>query len=99
FNDLVIATYGRGFWILDDLTPLQQSTAQVASADAHLFPTPAAWRFRDVTDTVSMPDDPTVGQNPSYGAAISYYLKSAPAGPVTLSIVDRQGRTIRSLPG
>src|SRR5204863_7744675 len=37
FNDLVVATYGRGFWILDDVTPLQQMTPQIASADAHLF--------------------------------------------------------------
>ena len=97
FNDLVIATYGRGFWILDDITPLQQMTSQIASADAHLFAPQPAWRFRDVTDTVSMNDDPTVGQNPAYGAAINYYLKSAPAGSVTLSVVDRQGRSVRTL--
>ncbi len=99
FNDLVIATYGRGFWILDDITPLQQMTPQVASADAHLFTPQPAWRFRDITDTVSMNDDPTVGQNPAYGAAINYSLKSAPAGNVTLSILDRQGRTIRTIQG
>jgi len=99
FNDLVIATYGRGFWILDDITPLQQMTPQVASAEALLFTPQPAWRFRDVTDTISMNEDPTVGQNPPYGAAVSYYLKSAPAGSVTLSIVDRQGRTVRTIAG
>ena len=46
FNDLVIATYGRGFWILDDITPLQQLTPQVLASDAHLFPPRPAYRFR-----------------------------------------------------
>jgi photosystem II stability/assembly factor-like uncharacterized protein len=99
FNDLVIATYGRGFWILDDLTPLQQMTPQVQASDAQLFPPRPAYRFRDITDQVSMNDDPTVGQNPPYGASISYYLKTPPAGPVTLAILDQKGQTIRTLSG
>lgn len=99
FNDLVIATYGRGFWILDDLTPLQQMSAQVQAADAHLFQPSPAWRFRDITDTVSMPDDPTVGENPPYGALISYHLKAPVPGAVTLTIADARGRTIRTLRG
>ena len=49
FNDLVIATYGRGFWILDDITPLRQLTPQVISADAHLFTPRPAYRFRAIT--------------------------------------------------
>ena len=99
FNDLVIATYGRGFWILDDISPLQQMTPQVQAADAQLLPIRPAWRFRDITDTVSMPDDPTTGDNPEYGATINYYLKSAPSGPVTIAIADSQGRTVRTLTG
>jgi photosystem II stability/assembly factor-like uncharacterized protein len=99
FNDLVIATYGRGFWILDDITPLQQMTPQVLASDAHLFPPRPAWRFRDITDPVSMPDDPTIGQNPAYGASISYYLKTPPAGAVTIAVADAQGRTVRTLAG
>ena len=79
FNDLVVATYGRGFWILDDLTPLQQLTPQVAGGGR--APLPAA-------SGVSLPrhhrarrrlaNDPTAGENPPYGASINYYLKSAP---------------------
>src|SRR5437870_13704820 len=80
FHDLVIATYGRGFWILDDLTPLQQLTPQVLSADAHLFTPRPAYRFRAITSEAGSPEDPTVGRNPAYGASINYYLKSAPAG-------------------
>jgi len=98
FNDLVIATYGRGFWILDDLSPLQQLTTQVAGADAHLFPPRAAYRFRDITQEASAFQDPTVGQNPPYGAAINYYLRTPPAGDVTVSILDDQNRVIRTLP-
>jgi photosystem II stability/assembly factor-like uncharacterized protein len=99
FNDLVIATYGRGFWILDDISPLQQMTPQVQAAEAQLLPIRPAWRFRDITDPVSLPDDPTTGDNPDYGATVNYYLKSAPSGPVTIAIVDSQGRTVRTLTG
>src|SRR4029450_543286 len=68
FNDLVIATYGRGFWILDDITPLQQMTQQVLASEVHMFPPQPAWRFRAITDTVTMNDEPTEGRNPRYGA-------------------------------
>jgi photosystem II stability/assembly factor-like uncharacterized protein len=97
FHDLVIATYGRGFWILDDLTPLEQMTAQTADASAHLFPPRDAYRFRTTTQPESMPYDPTAGQNPPYGASINYYLKSAPQGDVRLQILDASGRVVRSL--
>lgn len=99
FNDLVIATYGRGFWILDDLTPLQQLTPQVQAADAHLFPPRAAYRLRDITGEASSFNDPTVGQNPPYGASINYFLKAAPDGDVTISILDGQNQVLRTLPG
>jgi len=97
FNDLVIATYGRGFWILDDLTPLQQLTAEVLGADAHLFPPRATYRLRDITGESSSFNDPTVGQNPPYGASINYYLKAAPSGDVTISILDGGNQVLRTL--
>ncbi len=65
FNDLVISTYGRGFWIMDDITPLQQLTPQVLAADAHLFTPRPAYRFRPITAPSTPYDDPTVGENPS----------------------------------
>jgi photosystem II stability/assembly factor-like uncharacterized protein len=99
FHDLVIATYGRGFWIMDDITPLRQLTPQVLASDVHLFPPRPAYRFRDITAPASLFNDPTVGENPPYGAAINYYLKSAPSGPVTLTIVDQQGQVVRTLEG
>src|SRR5260370_9794614 len=91
FNDLVIATYGRGFWILDDVTPLGELTPQVVTADAHLFPPRPTYRFRAITSEAGSPVDPTVGQNAPYGAAVNYYLKAPPSGKVTVTISDSKG--------
>ncbi len=99
FNDLVVGTYGRGFWILDDLTPVQQMTGTVRNANVHLFAPRPTYRFRPGTVPVTMSDDPTAGQNPPYGAAISYYLKSAPSGDVKILIQDAKGQTVRTLTG
>ena len=60
----------------------------MAGADAHLFPPRAAYRFRDITQEASSFNDPTAGQNPPYGASINYYLRTPPAGDVTVSILD-----------
>lgn len=99
FNDLVVSTYGRGFWILDDLTPIQQMSDRVRASNAHLFPLRATYRFRSSTVPVTMSDDPTAGQNPPYGAAISYYLKSAPSDDVRIRIEDARGKSVRTLTG
>ncbi|HEY6212514.1 MAG TPA: hypothetical protein VIW45_09525, partial [Vicinamibacterales bacterium] len=97
FNDLVIATYGRGFWILDDVTPLRELTPQVLNADAHLFAPRPAYRFRAITSEAGGGEDPTVGQNPQYGADINYYLKSAVSGPATITVTDSRGQVVRTL--
>ena len=99
FNDLVVGTYGRGFWILDDLTPIQQMSDAVRNSEAHLFPPRPTYRFRPGTVPVTMSDDPTAGQNPPYGAAISYYLKTAPTGDVKIRIENAKGETVRTLTG
>src|SRR5229473_3019848 len=99
FNDLVISTYGRGFWILDDITPLQQATAEVLNSSAHLFTPRAAYRFRGITVPYSSPDDPTAGQNPPYGASINYYSKAAPKAEPSIKIVDAEGKTVRTIRG
>ncbi|HMC56706.1 MAG TPA: hypothetical protein VKH19_16125 [Gemmatimonadaceae bacterium] len=96
FNDLVIATYGRGFWILDDLSSLQKLTPAVADAAAHLFAPRPAYRWRQVENNYGMTDDPTAGQNPPYGAAINYWVKSAPSAPVTLEILDSARNVVRT---
>jgi photosystem II stability/assembly factor-like uncharacterized protein len=99
FDDLVVSTYGRGFWILDDIAPLQQLTPQVREADAHLFAPRPAYRFRAVELNYASPNDPTAGRDPAYGATISYFLKTAPAGDVKLRILDSAGQLVRTLTG
>ena len=99
FNDLVISTYGRGFWILDDLTPIQQMTADVLSSPAHLFTVHPTYRFRGITVPYASSDDPVAGQNPPYGASINYYLKAAPKGDPSIKIVDADGKTVQTIRG
>jgi photosystem II stability/assembly factor-like uncharacterized protein len=97
FNDLVIATYGRGFWILDDITPLRELTPQTLAADAHLFAPRPTYRFRDITQDASSQNDPTIGENPPYGASINYLLKAPPSGDVTVSILNAENQVVRTL--
>ena len=99
FNDLVVGTYGRGYWLLDDLTPLQQLTPEVAAAEAHLFAPRDAYRFRPVTEPMTMLDDPTQGDDPAYGASINYWLAEAAEDSVSLQVVDAAGATVRTLKG
>ena len=99
FNDLVISTYGRGFWIMDDITPLRQLTPEVLGAASHLFELRPAYRFRPITAPSTTYDDPTTGQNPEYGASINYYLKAPASGRVAITIQDAKGEVVRSLNG
>ncbi len=99
FNDLVVGTYGRGFWILDDLGPLQQMTPAVMASDAHLFEPRDAYRFRPISAQMTMFDDPVAGQNPDYGATINYWLGQEPEDSVKLRILDMAGDTVRTLNG
>ncbi len=95
-DDLVAATHGRAFWILDDVTPLRQLNAQVAQADTWLFQPAAAWRVRPGTDEgTPLPPEEPAGENPPYGAILDYTLKSAPAGEVTLEIFDTAEKLVR----
>ena len=95
-DDLVVATHGRGFWILDDITPLRQLNADAVSADAFLFKPQVAYRLRwnMNTDTPLPPDEPA-GENPPDGAVINYLLKSEATGPVTMEILDGKDKLVR----
>ncbi len=97
FHDLVISTYGRGFWILDDITALR-ALPDVMGNDAHLFPLRPAYRFRGITAPSTPYDDPTVGENPQYGASINYYVRQAIQGGGMLSISDAKGQVVRTMP-
>ncbi len=75
FHDLVVGTYGRGFFVLDDVTPLEQLTDAVRASGTHLFEPRPAYRFRSVSRPSLAPSGPSMGKNPPYGAAINYWLK------------------------
>ena len=95
-NDLIVATHGRSFWVLDDITPLRQISEAVQKSNAFLFKPGAAYRvMRDTnTDTPIPPDEPTA-QNPPDGAVIDYFLGQAADGPVKLEILDAQSKVVR----
>ncbi len=95
--DLIAGTHGRGFWILDDISPLRQITPDVVRAPAFLFAPPVAWRFRwnKNTDTPLPPDEPAA-PNPPDGVVISYLLAADATSPVVLEIIDSTtGDTVR----
>ena len=95
-SDLIAATHGRGFWILDDVTPLRQAAEARAAGDAYLFKPAAAARVRFATNdpTPWAPELPA-GENPPPGAIIDYTLGVRPNGPVTVEIADAAGTVIR----
>ena len=99
FNDLVVGTYGRGFWIFDDLAPLQQLTPEVMASGSHLFAPRDAYRFRPITPPSVPYDDPTVGRDPEYGAYINYWLAAAASETPTVEIVDGMGAVVRTIDG
>lgn len=99
FNDLVVATYGRGFWILDDVTPLQQMTADVLQSTMYLFRPRAAYRFRARERRQMGGRESEPGQNPPYGASINYFLKAAEKSPVQIDIIGPDGSKIRTFQG
>ena len=95
-SDLVIATHGRSFWILDDITPLRQLTARTSTEPAHLFAPAAAFRLqRDTYSDTPLPPEEPAGQNPPDGAIIDYYINSASKDPVTLEVLDSSGNLVR----
>ena len=99
FNDLVIGTYGRGFWILDDLSPLQQLTPEVMGSASHLFAPRDAYRFRPITPPSVQYDDPTMGQDPEYGASLNYWLGAVTSETPSIDILDASGAVVRTLEG
>jgi len=100
-NDLVIGTYGRGFWILDDITPLREIAANakaISSSSAYLFSPEEAIRARinsnwDQPTSVEVPHAP----NPAYGVTVDYYLSEKPNGPIQLQVFDSKGNLVRTV--
>jgi photosystem II stability/assembly factor-like uncharacterized protein len=100
-NDLVIATYGRGFWVLDDMTPLREIAAKaqaISTSSVYLFQPEEAIRARinsnwDQPFSIEVPHAPNV----AYGAIVDYYLSREPAGPIQLQVFDAQGSLVRTI--
>jgi photosystem II stability/assembly factor-like uncharacterized protein len=95
-NDLIVGTHGRSFWILDDIAPLRELSADLAAHDAVLFKPAAAYRVRRDTNTdTPLPPDEPAGQNPPAGAIMDYYLGKPSSGPVVMEILDEGGKVVR----
>jgi photosystem II stability/assembly factor-like uncharacterized protein len=93
-DDLIVATHGRSFWILDDISVLRQLDS--VKGDTYLFKPGDAYRVRRSTYTdTPLPIDEPAGENPPDGAAIDYYLPDSTSGPVTLEILDAKGKLVR----
>ncbi len=95
-DDAIVATHGRSFWVLDDVTPLRQIDSKTVDAEAFLFRPKLTYRVRrdQNTDTPLPPEEPA-GKNPPDGAILCYYLKSDAAEPVTLEILDSAKNLVR----
>ncbi|HEY6446014.1 MAG TPA: hypothetical protein VIY53_06115 [Acidobacteriaceae bacterium] len=100
-NDLVIGTYGRGFWVLDDLTPLRQIAAKaqsIASSPVYFFEPEDAIRARinsnwDQPFSIEVPH----AHNVAYGAVVDYYLSHEPSSPIQLQVFDADGKLVRTM--
>ena len=97
-DDLVAATYGRAFWILDDLTPLRQIDEQGREVERVLYQPATAIRLRnDMNQDTPMPPEMPAGDNPPTGAILDYYFKTAAQARVTIAIYDQRGELVREL--
>jgi len=90
-DDLVVATHGRAFWILDDVSPLREYADSVAGEEMHLYKPATAYRVHGG----SQRRHPFAGANPPNGAVIYYYFKKAPPEEVKIEILDAAGSVIR----
>ncbi|MFL6213190.1 MAG: hypothetical protein ACJ74J_04770 [Blastocatellia bacterium] len=95
-DDLIVATHGRGFWVLDNITPLRQLSDEVMHSDAYLFrPADAVIIPPPGEYGTPKPRDEPLAENPPYGAIVDYYLKASASAPVVIEILDPAGSTIR----
>lgn len=95
FNDLVVGTYGRGAWILDDLTPLQQIPQNASGVKAALFNPKDAYRFQPKTSTMQFLPEPSTGYDPPTGASINYW-QNADKDSVKIYITSASGDTVKT---
>ncbi len=96
FKDLVLATYGRGIYILDDITPIREFSEQVQSSEAHLFSLRNSYRFQDING-IKTDNSFVNGQNPPDGADITYYLKEKSKDSVEVLIYNSQNEQVQKI--
>jgi photosystem II stability/assembly factor-like uncharacterized protein len=96
FRDLVVATYGRGIYILDDITPLREWKPAVVETPAQLFSIRPTFRFRQ-RENIKADESFSTGQNPPEGAAISFYLSKKSADSVSLEVRNASGQVVQKL--
>ena len=107
FDDLVLATYGRGIWVLDDLTPLREIARGLTSRGPTLLPPRITYRFRTRGAPMAQPDVPATGTNPLYGALLHYWIPEPTGDGATpaegddrhaaIRIRDSEGDLVRTL--
>jgi len=95
-NDLLLATHGRGLYVMDDISALQNLGA-AQTADATLFDIRPATRWVQWSRDGNLGQKKWTGENPPAGALITYFLKTQPSGEVNITISDKDGRTVRRL--
>jgi len=95
-GDLIAGTHGRGIWIMDDITPLQQATREVLRSDAHLFESRPATKWLNISRGGSRGHLYYRGENPTSNAVINYYIGANPTGSVEFKISDITGDLTRS---
>jgi photosystem II stability/assembly factor-like uncharacterized protein len=94
-DDLIAATHGRGYMILDNVTPLRQISEKVTAAQAYLYAPQTAIRIRnDMNPPTPWPPDMATGENPPDGAMLDYYLGASTSGQVSLEVLDNKGAVI-----
>ncbi|MFB6273147.1 MAG: glycosyl hydrolase, partial [Salinibacter sp.] len=97
-DDLVVGTYGRGVWILDDMSPLRQLSAAQNADRPYLFEPGFAYRFRTQGSHAGTPSE-IPAENPPYGISLDYWLPDSTEKPVTITVLSAEGDTVRTLSG
>jgi photosystem II stability/assembly factor-like uncharacterized protein len=91
-GDLIAGTHGRGLWIMDDITPLQQMTDEVQKADVHMFENRVATQWLNLTPQFAGGEIAFIGQNPTRNAVINYHLSNRVTGDIRIEVSDVTGR-------
>ena len=99
FDDLVVGTYGRGYYILDNISPLREYDMDAQNKEAHLFSLRQAYRFQDLQSIKTDGPSMNSGKNPAYGADINYYLKDSTDQKIEIQIITQNNEIVRTLEG